>query len=362
MRSYSGFKNQRFKTYFDNEIYLPYINFIYIPISIFCAFIVTDYIHFGSECITPIIFRVILFLLMMAAARYCITNKPNVLELVESAFLVISSLFLVYVGRLAIELNNFDYQGGIILVMIYIGTFSRLSARYSISTLSFIFLAYLIGLAPLLYEVEPEHEIETISVYISAYILISAACIRRDLEVHKRFAQSEQLRKQAIQLRKQSNMFEALSYQDALTGCYNRLYLHQVIEPSIDRQLSITSIMIDIDHFKSINDTYGHQMGDMVIKELADEIQKRLPTSSNCFRYGGEEFLVMVQGETKASIESLVNSLLESPARLRLEVTISIGVKHASQALGSVEQLIDDADQALYISKKGGRNKITWCD
>ncbi|MCG9542209.1 GGDEF domain-containing protein [Vibrio sp. Isolate33] len=341
---------------------MPYINFIYIPISIFCAFIVTDYIHFGTECLGPIISRFILFILMMAVASYCIKNKPNVLELVESIFLVISSLFLIYVGRLAVELNNFDYQGGIILVMIYIGTFSRLSAKYSITTLSFIFSSYLIGLAPLLYDAEPKHEIETISVYLSAYILISAACIRRDLEVHKRFAQSEQLRKQAIQLRKQSNMFEALSYQDALTGCYNRLYLHQVIEPSINRQLSITSIMIDIDHFKSINDTYGHQMGDMVIKELAAEIQKRLPSSSNCFRYGGEEFLVMVQGETETSIKSLVDSLLDSPSRLRLEVTISIGVKHAPLAIGSVEQLIDDADQALYISKKNGRNQVTWCD
>lgn len=362
MRSYTGFKNQRFKTYFDNEIYLPYINFIYIPISIFCAFIVTDYIHFGTKCVTPIILRILLFLMMMAVARYCIKNKPNILEFVESTFLVISSLFLVYVGRLAIDLGNFDYQGGIILVMIYIGTFSRLSAKYSITTLSFIFSAYLIGLSPLLYAAEPTHEIETISVYLSGYVLISAACIRRDLEVHKRFAQSEQLCKQAIQLRKQSNMFEALSYKDALTGCYNRLYLHQVIEPSINRKQSITSIMIDIDHFKAINDTYGHQMGDLVIKELAIEIQKRLPLGSNCFRYGGEEFLILVQGGNKDSIQSLVDSLLECPSRLRLEVTISIGVKHASQALGSVEQLIDDADQALYISKKNGRNQISWSD
>ena len=360
MRSYTGFKNQRFKTYFDNEIYLPYINFIYIPISIFCAFIVTDYIHFGTECITPIAFRIVLFLMMMVVARYCIKHRPNVLEFVESTFLVISSLFLVYVGRLAIDLGNFDYQGGIVLVMIYIGTFSRLSAKYSITTLSFIFAAYLIGLSPLLYAAEPAHEVETISIYVSAYILISAACIRRDLEVHKRFAQSEQLRKQAIQLRKQSNMFEALSYKDALTGCYNRLYLHQVIEPSIDRDLSITSIMIDIDHFKTINDTYGHQMGDLVIKELAIEIQKKLPLGSNCFRYGGEEFLILVQNGTEDSIQSLVDSLLECPSRLRLEVTISIGVKHSPQALGSVEQLIDDADQALYISKKNGRNRTSW--
>ena len=103
-------------------------------------------------------------------------------------------------------------------------------------------------------------------------------------------------------------------------------------------------------------------MGDLVIKKLAIEIQKRLPLGSNCFRYGGDEFLILVQGSTKESIQSLVGSLLECPYRLRLEVTISIGVKHASQALGSVEQFIDNADQALYISKKNGRNQISWSD
>lgn len=362
MRAYSGFKNQRFKTYFDNEIYLPYVKSIYIPITIFFAFMITDFIHFGAECIIPALLRAIIVIAMWFTASYCIKYKPSSLQQLEAAFLIISALFLVYVGRFAIELGDFDYQGGIIIVMIYVGTFSRLSASYSITALTFIFLSYIIGLSPYLYAAEPNHEIETISVYISAYILIAAACLRRDFEVHKRFIQSEQLRKQAIQLRKQSSQYEALSYRDALTGCYNRLYLHQVIEPSINRQLSITSIMIDIDHFKSINDTYGHQMGDMVIKELANEIKQRLPSSSNCFRYGGEEFLIMMQGETEASIRSLVGSLLESPSDLRLEVTISIGVKHSPQALGSVEQLINDADQALYISKKNGRNQITWCD
>ncbi|MGF1745745.1 GGDEF domain-containing protein [Vibrio minamisatsumaniensis] len=341
---------------------MPYVNFIYMPISIFFAFIVTDYIHFGTQCLTPLILRFVLCLSMIIVAKYCIKNNPRFFERIESVFLVVISFFLVYVGRLAIELDNFQYQGGIIIVMIYIGTFSRMSAKYGIIALSLAFSAYLIGLAPLIYDTAPQHEIEMISIYLSAYVLISAACIRRDLETHKRFAQSEQLRKQATQLRKQSKMFKALSYQDALTGCYNRLYLHQVIEPNINHELSITSIMIDIDHFKSINDTFGHQMGDMVIKELAKEIQKKLPHNSHCFRYGGEEFLVIIQGETEASIKSLVHTLLESPSRLSLEVTISIGVKHTLQALGSVEQLIDDADQALYISKKSGRNKITWSD
>ncbi len=362
MRAYSGFKNQRFKTYFDNEIYLPYVKSIYIPITIFFAFIVTDLIHFGAECIMPALLRAIIVIAMWFSASYCIKYRPSSLQRLEAAFLIISALFLVYVGRFAIELGDFDYQGGIILVMIYVGTFSRMSARYSITALTFIFLSYIIGLSPSLYAAEPNHEIETISVYISAYILIAAACLRRDFEVHKRFTQSEQLRKQAIQLRKQSNEYEALSYKDALTGCYNRLYLHQVIEPNIDRQLSMTTIMIDVDHFKSINDTYGHQTGDFVIKDLAEAIQGTLPKHSTCFRYGGEEFLIIIQGENKANILTLGEHLLTCANKLRFEVTVSIGIKHVSQALGSVEQLINDADQALYLSKKNGRNCISWTE
>ncbi|WP_133151425.1 GGDEF domain-containing protein, partial [Vibrio lentus] len=110
------------------------------------------------------------------------------------------------------------------------------------------------------------------------------------------------------------------------------------------------------------NDTYGHQTGDAVIKDLAEAIQDTLPQHSTCFRYGGEEFLVIIQNESEASIKQLADDLLACPAKLRFEVTVSIGVKHVTQALGSVEQLINDADQALYSSKKKGRNCISWSD
>lgn len=361
MRSYPGFQNQRFKTYFDNEIYLPYVNFIYLPITIFLAFVITDFIHFGDQCIMPIILRVVLAGMMAGAAYYCINHRPNVLQQLESVTLITSALFLVVVGRIAIGFGNYDYQGGVILVMIYIGTFSRLSARYSLITLTCILASYLIGLSPLLYAAEPAHELEIISIYLSTYVLVAAACLRRELEVHKRFSQSEQLRKQAIQLRKQSSLFEALSYQDALTGCYNRLYLHQVIEPNINRRQSMTTIMIDIDHFKSINDTYGHQTGDMVIKDIAHAIQAKLPQSSNLFRYGGEEFLIVSQGLDVKQAQQLADDLLSSPDAVTLDVTVSVGVKHIERAIGSVEQLIEDADRALYQSKKNGRNCISWC-
>lgn len=122
----------------------------------------------------------------------------------------------------------------------------------------------------------------------------------------------------------------------------------------------MTAIMIDVDHFKSINDTFGHQTGDAVIKELAEAIHNALPEHSTCFRYGGEEFLIIIQNESEAGIRVLADDLLACPTQLRFEVTVSIGIKHATQALGSVEQLINDADQALYSSKKKGRNCVSW--
>jgi hypothetical protein len=94
---------------------------------------VTDFIHFGAECIMPALLRAIIVIAMWFSASYCIKHRPSSLQRLEAAFLIISALFLVYVGRFAIELGDFDYQGGIILVMIYVGTFSRMSARYSIT-------------------------------------------------------------------------------------------------------------------------------------------------------------------------------------------------------------------------------------
>ena len=123
----------------------------------------------------------------------------------------------------------------------------------------------------------------------------------------------------------------------------------------------MTTIMIDIDHFKSINDTYGHQTGDMVIKDLAQAIKAKLPPSSNLFRYGGEEFLIVSQGLEVNQAEQLAKDLLSSPEAITLDVTVSVGVKHIERAIGSVEQLIEDADRALYQSKKNGRNCISWC-
>jgi len=364
MRTYTGFKKLRYQTYFNNEVYLPYAKFVYIPIAMFMAFAITDVIHFKEESYLPVTLRISMCLAMIGSALYCLNFKPRSFQFFEAILLIFSSLFLVYVGRLAIDIGNYDYQGGILLVMIYTGTFSRMSARYSLTALLCSFLCYALGLAPMLYDVDPHHEVESLSIHLSTFVLVTAACLRRDLEVHKRFSQSLQIRQQSIMLRKQAKKFQSLSFIDTLTQCKNRLYLHETIEPSLTNETSIAVYMLDIDHFKSINDKYGHQVGDVVLRELAQGILASLPDKTHCIRYGGEEFLILAKGLQFNDVEILGKALLESTTKIDTfkedNVTVSIGVSFHEKSQLSLDALIEQADQALYHSKQNGRDQLSW--
>lgn len=364
MRTYTGFKKLRYQTYFNNEVYLPYAKFVYIPIAMFMVFAITDVVHFKEESYLPVILRISVCLAMIGSAFYCLNYKPRAFQFFEAVLLVFSSLFLVYVGRLAIDMGNYDYQGGILLVMVYAGTFSRMSARYSLAALFCSFLCYVLGLAPLLYEVDPHHEVESLSIHFSTFILVAAACLRRDLEAHKRFSQSLKIRQQSIMLRKQARKFKSLSFIDTLTQCKNRLFLHETIEPSLTDDTSIAVYMLDIDHFKGINDKYGHQVGDAVLRELAQGILASLPADTHCIRYGGEEFLILAKGLLFNGVEVLGSALLESTTKITSfkeeRVTVSIGVSFHEKTQLSLDALIEQADQALYHSKQNGRDQLSW--
>ncbi|MBW3698287.1 GGDEF domain-containing protein [Vibrio sp. T187] len=365
MRTYTGFKKLRYQAYFNNKVYLPYAKFVYIPIAMFMAFSITDVIHFGEVSFLPLVLRLLMCLVMIGTAYFCLHYRPRAFQIFEAALLIFSSAFLVYVGRLAINLENYDYQGGLLLVMIYTGTFSRMSARYSLAVLVMVFACYAAGLAPLLYSVDPHHEVESLSIHVSTFILVIAACLRRDLESHKRFSQELQIRKQSFMLRRQAKTFKALSYLDPLTQCHNRLYLHQKLEPSLNHQDSISVYMLDIDHFKNINDTYGHQTGDKVLKDLARELRKIIPEQGHCIRYGGEEFLIIVIGLTYEKTQALGEALLALTRNVTVIeghpfITVSVGISHVEYTTLSIDQLIDRADQALYESKQNGRNQMTW--
>ena len=158
-----------------------------------------------------------------------------------------------------------------------------------------------------------------------------------------------------------------LSLTDALTGLYNRRHFDNTVEREFMRSKryggDLSLAIIDIDFFKKVNDTYGHLCGDYVLKEVAYLIMDNFRKTDFVFRYGGEEFVVILtETDIKSSqipLERLRKKIEEYPFVFNgqpLNVTISTGV--SSNNAEDMETFLDNADKALYRAKQAGRNRI----
>ncbi len=171
------------------------------------------------------------------------------------------------------------------------------------------------------------------------------------------------------QLQNALNELAQMSRIDGLTGTYNRRHwqdsLKQEYAKASRHQKNLSLIMLDLDHFKLLNDNYGHQCGDMVLIEVSALITKLLRVEDVFGRYGGEEFaIILPETELEGAMElaervcrAVENSLLTYNNK-RIEVTISLGVTQLSGKETSYEELITQADSALYQAKACGRNQV----
>ncbi|MBL8890127.1 MAG: GGDEF domain-containing protein [Planctomycetaceae bacterium] len=157
--------------------------------------------------------------------------------------------------------------------------------------------------------------------------------------------------------------------RDGLTGAYNKRYLMEFLEREIlrsrrfSRHLSL--ILFDVDHFKSINDTYGHLAGDDVLRELAKRVQATIGAEEVLSRFGGEEFAIVAElslTEAAALAELCRQQVSVEPFSTSngfLEVTISLGVAQLPRDFsGTPQQLLSLADELLYAAKRSGRNRV----
>lgn len=152
--------------------------------------------------------------------------------------------------------------------------------------------------------------------------------------------------------------------RDGLTGLHNRFYLDDVLPKMLaghDRDGSPLSVlMVDVDHFKLVNDRHGHLVGDAVLRHVATALDQMSRTGDLTIRYGGEEFLVVLAGSRAAAAEVLANRLREAVAETRGDlpaVTVSVGVAE-HQATEPSEHLLRRADGALYDAKGAGRDRV----
>lgn len=188
-------------------------------------------------------------------------------------------------------------------------------------------------------------------------------------EKDQALAKLEQIHKEIEQ--KQAELMEynavlvELSVTDKLTGLKNRRYFQDKLEELIVRycesEQPFSVLIIDIDHFKKVNDTWGHQAGDLVLKQLADTLIRHSLREDTVARLGGEEFVLLLPDAdaeaSKLRAEALRIAVLQTPWEL-VTITVSIGVATMTSEDSDVT-LLEKADQALYASKENGRNRVT---
>lgn len=175
-----------------------------------------------------------------------------------------------------------------------------------------------------------------------------------------------------IREKQQEEALENLSEQathDPLTGIFNRRYMDRILpdEISLSRQNGSTLglIMADVDHFKQVNDEYGHKAGDLVLQSLAVLLKKCVRTADVVCRYGGEEFVIIMPGATLSTlgrtaeeIRSRCQAMYLTYDGQEIKVTISLGVAAYPQHGSHADEVLVHADNALYCAKEQGRNRV----
>ncbi|AXX92013.1 hypothetical protein CPU12_00240 [Malaciobacter molluscorum LMG 25693] len=175
----------------------------------------------------------------------------------------------------------------------------------------------------------------------------------------------------SIEVKLLMNVLQESAFQDALTGLYNRKFLEEhtkKLVPQVKREnINIGVLLLDMDHFKAVNDEYGHDIGDKVLKELANILNETVRESDLIVRYGGEEFVVLLIGVNSESDAIFVADKIRRRVREneidvyagnKLRKTVSIGLSMFPQDSNNLDSVIKNADIALYEAKNNGRDKV----
>lgn len=180
------------------------------------------------------------------------------------------------------------------------------------------------------------------------------------------------LHRSSAAIQNQNRELEQLANHDPLTGCKNRRSFfdrfHSLWLAAKRYEMPISAIMVDIDHFKSINDTFGHSAGDEVLRVVAATLQSPLRDSDILCRYGGEEFAIVLPNtdidQAFLVADRLRNAISQAQIPIpKLKVTASMGVSAISATTSDPQEMLDQADQCLYVAKRQGRDQVVrWSD
>ncbi|MEQ1705935.1 MAG: PleD family two-component system response regulator [Rickettsiales bacterium] len=199
--------------------------------------------------------------------------------------------------------------------------------------------------------------------YLTVPVDKNEMAVRIRTQLHRKFYQDE--------LKAQYQKSVSMALTDGLTGLYNRHYLNahlgNMIKQATKSSKKLALIIMDMDHFKNVNDTYGHDAGDMVLKQLAAIITRAARATDLPARFGGEEFVMLMPETDPTSALGVANRMRElvektlfviDDSRNTINLTVSIGIANLTGEGDTAEKFIKRADEALYIAKNSGRNNV----
>lgn len=357
---------------------LPLVRLTVVLLALFgLAFLYIDYrlIGWSSRLVLPVSYRIGLAVFAAGVVRVSFLNRDpeqfyRIMTPFQLCFLLSIPLILIVrdpqspihvsvmvIGLIAVVMLLPNRQGATFVVA-SIGAFVYLSACVLYLSLSFqdLFTAFFITIGTLI---------------ASAFILV-----RTNAESHRSFAAlvlersaTERLSSEIEERKRLERELQHQATTDMLTGLPNRRGLQDVLESEFDRCVRYDRpfgvLMIDADHFKDVNDTYGHEAGDAVLRELAAKMRDVLRRPDALGRYGGEEFIAILAESSESQVLDAASRLVHEVsatvigvAHTEIRVTVSVGasVRHPSDT--SVDAVIRRADAALYQAKRSGRNQV----
>ncbi len=298
----------------------------------------------------------ILFVLVRGISRFSqkILSEPKKKMLLQLYLYLLATLFI---GLTWVDIHYTMDLSGYIIIILFISTIIWQSARDFAIISGFSLLLLILSFL----QVEPYHKIEfqnyiqAVIYYILSWVLYTSLFGVRTENFLNR-----------IHLEGQYRMLESESATDPLTSLYNRRYMKEELQKELARSersgRPFSIVLLDIDHFKKVNETYGHITGDDTLREMARILREAVRLSDKVFRFGGEEFLILLPESRGDEAFSLAERIREKVEHfpftgLRRHLTISLGVAQSGED-STMDYLISMADKGLYTAKKKGRNRV----
>ena len=298
------------------------------------------------------------------------------IDFMADFLIVLSASSIIMILQFSHHPNVVHYHTGVILIIMFGNIVVRLRFWHALTVSTFILLLYVLTV-PGITSMEPPVMINSSVVLFSAIIISLIANYQIENALRRNYLNNLSKEIETIRLEKAKTELELISSLDVLTALANRrnfdTFLDTEWQMGAQYRTPLSLIFLDVDNFKSYNDHYGHQAGDVCLQKIAEVLKKCIHRSRDlCARYGGEEFVVLLPNTDEQSALQMAEKLRKSielenipheHSRVGPYVTASVGVAiMIPQKTLTPQRLIELADRALYRAKDLGRNKVQVMD